>query len=294
MRITESLIYSRMRRDTLATQARYDDATRPLMTGQKATRPSEDPAHAQEMARLDRAMARQESYRGVIDTLDRKYQTIETSLSATVDLLSQLQTRAIQMANGTYNEEDRVAAGVEVADALATLTTLANTQVDGRYVFSGRAEHLPPFDDAGNFVGDAVGRDIPVADGVTLDGDFPGSLVYGDLASGSSAFKAIQDFKTALESNDVDGLKTLVGTFKEVHGQATRSWSRIGYRRDELSRLSDVHLDQLTLNQILSEETSAVDYAEAASRMRFTEDAYNASVSTSQRVADLMHKMLNL
>ena len=294
MRITETLVYSRLRRETGQAQARYDAATLPLMTGQNATRPSEDPSLAAEMAHLDRGMHRSEQWQKAIDRLDSYYGVVESHVQSAVDLLGAMETRAIQMKNDSYSATDRLHAAQEVKEALGTLTALSSARQDGRYVFSGRAESSPPYDAAGAYQGDPTGRVVPISDGVTIAGDMLATDVFGESSGTVSAFRALKQFQEALEKNDGPAIDAAILALHDARELATRAWTRVGSLRSELSQVESFHGDQHAAYETRKSHIGTVDFASAATQLRSAEDVYSASVAVSQRVADAIQKALNL
>ncbi len=285
-------MYRRMERHVSMAQGRYDAASLPLMSGQKHTRPSEDTAWTLEVRGIEREKARIDQHRGAIERVDTFLGSAETNIQNAVSLLQEMSARAVQMRNDSYSATDRANAAKEVASALSELKALANGKVGDRFLFAGRREDQPPFDDLGNYVGDPAGRTVDVADGVTIEADIPGEQVFGTAGAANSAFDALAKLQMALEANDEASLDDAITALNASTKHATGAWSRLGGVRHTLANLASLHADAAIAAESRLAKVGHSDLAEAATRLKAAEDAFSASLATAQRISDLLSKQL--
>ena len=289
MRVTEALVYGRMGRNNTTARMRLDKATQPLMTGYAIDRPSDDPLLANRIEEAKRGMRRSTMFRKNIDRTRVYYQHVETTVGAVTDHLSELQGIAISMVNGALGANDKVTIANQVGSILESMRALANTQYDGRYIFSGRLENTPAFDATDTYQGDAVGRTVTIADSYAIQSDLNGLEVFGDPAAGDpSAFQAAADLQAALLANDNTATLAALDDLKTAHQNATLAWSGIGYRLDELQRFDDAAVDHHIGYEVRESELVGADYAQAASEMQFAETVYQASLATSSKLMDIL------
>jgi flagellar hook-associated protein 3 FlgL len=293
MRITESLVFSRIRRGASDAQQRYEAASLPLMTGQKGTKPSDDPSWATEMSRLSRQVGESKSYGQTVDRLDSYFGVVESHVETAVQLLQSMTSRAIQLRNGTMSQGERTQAATEVASAIDQLNAMANATQDGRYVFAGRAESKPPFDSSGNFTGDGVGRLVPVGRGIEVPGDMAGDDVFGNQSTGNSAIGALNLFQSALLANDTTGIDDALKEIQTATSRATQAWANVGARRSELSQLTGFHEDQRIAHETEYSNVGSVDFAAAATDLKFAEDTYSATIQVAQKITEMLSKTYN-
>jgi len=69
----------------------------------------------------------------------------ETALRSAITLVVRAQTLGAQGANGTASAQDRIVIAGEIGAILQRLVGVADTSVEGRYVFSGDADQQSPY-----------------------------------------------------------------------------------------------------------------------------------------------------
>ncbi|MGD8385779.1 MAG: flagellar hook-associated protein FlgL [Desulfobacteraceae bacterium] len=238
----------------------------------------------------------------------------ETALSDVEDLLSETKTLCIEMANATQTATERSDAAVVVEGTLQQVLSLANTQVDGRYIFSGTKTDTAPYvlgtDDGGNeaviYQGNdtafqvQIAKDMNVAVGrvgtdifgawgndLTADGD-PLTDNWGDPDEGTNnIFKTLIDLKGHLENNDVDGIQT---TMDELNDQMDRIRSLVsdsGAKSLRLETKENIIQDlELTYEERKSDLEDA-DMAEAITDLTAKQTAYQAALASASKVMHL-------
>jgi len=117
------------------------------------------------------------------------------SLQGVGTLLAQIQSIAVQAANGTMNASDRAALAGTVNSALQQLVQLANTQsADGRYIFAGSQSGAAPFVVQSNgqvaFNGDADTTSIAIAPSLSVPISMSGQNIFMNIPSGNGSFSA--------------------------------------------------------------------------------------------------------
>ncbi|MCI4170509.1 flagellin N-terminal helical domain-containing protein, partial [Bacillus spizizenii] len=74
----------------------------------------------------------------------------ETKITEGIDNLSKVRELAVQDQSDTNGEAERQAIGVVVKQLKEQLLNIANTQVNGRYIFNGSNSDKPPVTDNGD------------------------------------------------------------------------------------------------------------------------------------------------
>lgn len=125
---------------------KMDDINLKIATGKKLRVPSDDPVGSVQVARYKTYLNEASQYlRNMDDSLNR-LQATERVLSSVTETLHRVRELVIQGANGTYTTEDRFAIAREVEQLLRDLIRMANTQVAGKYLFSGYRTKTAPFE----------------------------------------------------------------------------------------------------------------------------------------------------
>jgi flagellar hook-associated protein 3 FlgL len=187
-------------------------ASETVITGKRINTLSDDP--------MDMAMAA-----GIKSTLDGLKQmdrnismgnswltASESALTHAQDLISETKTLALQMANAPISSGNRKDAAVMVEQTMEQIMSLANTMVDGRYVFSGNRTDVPSFavemDGTGEnivYQGDNHPFSIKIGTDSLMEIGGDGGEIFTQI------FDTLAKFKTALEEDDLDGINSVLG-----------------------------------------------------------------------------------
>jgi flagellar hook-associated protein 3 FlgL len=227
MRVTDSMFFNNMQRNIALRQSDYADAQEQAVSGLKVSKPSDDPlAYAQartETGRLNRA----KSYDRTIDTAKTSLSVSDNTLTEVDNVMQSIRDVAVQGSNDTLNPNDRNTLSQQLESLKDQLVSLGNTVADGRFVFGGYKDDVPPYDPTGAYTGDPNTQSVEVSPGVNLAMGVTGDKVFGASgASGDDIFATITKMQTALSSgasSDLSGLITDVDghmdTMRTAHSQ---------------------------------------------------------------------------
>jgi flagellar hook-associated protein 3 FlgL len=164
-----------------------------VATGQRFTRPGQDPAGAARMLGIDAALAANAQYVRNIGQAVGRLNVEEGVLADADDVLQRLRELTVQAANGPMSAASRAAIAAEVRERRAQLLALANTRDgNGEYLFAGHATGTLPFAQEGGAVayrGDQGRREVQIgADRFVADGD-DGASVLMRVPNGNGVYR---------------------------------------------------------------------------------------------------------
>ena len=168
-----------------------------LSTGEKMSSAAADPVDWSTAVAIDRAVAELEQYGGNSTILRNRLELADASLSLVGDRLARVRELALQGANGTYTDEQRRAIALELRQQLQAVVDAANTtDGNGRYLFGGSADAVPPFafGPAGaSYAGDQNRRAMDVAPQTSVEDVDPGSEIFLRVRTGNGVFTTRPD-----------------------------------------------------------------------------------------------------
>ncbi len=228
-------------------------------TGLEINRPSDAPEQVEYLHSLSSQIEDQGTWGTNSERAMSYLDAAEDALSSMSDLLSSARELATQYASETYNSDDRAAGADEVQALMDELVALANTDVGGRYIFSGNAYDSAAYDATGTYLGDT---DAP-ATMISGEQDVATGFVGSDLLQGTTdIFAAMADLVTALGADDTDAISTSIDTL----GEAT---DQINLARSEVATEFNTAEDALTVSEnmttLLSEALETTAGADAVS-----------------------------
>jgi flagellar hook-associated protein 3 FlgL len=171
--------------------------------------------------------------------------------------------------------------------------SLANTKVNGIYIFGGYVNDSAPFDSNGNYLPAAVAEreiEVEILEGVfeaiNTDGEaaFKGSFGGAPIAGKEDLFDILNDLRDALEGNDVEAIRTQLDRIERAMAQISESRSDVGVKHKafELAR-NTLQVLEINAKERLSGIEDA-DIAEAVTELTMRERALSATLAASARV----------
>lgn len=234
MRVTDSSTFDLARQTVADARTRVADAQRQASTGLRVEKPSDDPLAAAQAKRASAKEVRAESHQRVTSYAGMALEVMDSALSHVADLLQRVRELAIQAANDTIGPDQRAAAAAEVGTIKDQILAIANTEVDGRYVFAGRANSGAPYDANGTYQGDPEGKEVEVAPGVRAEEGMPGNRIFGSAGGGIDIFAALDSLQTALAANDRAGMQAGLGSIATSHDQVVNARALVGVQAERM------------------------------------------------------------
>ena len=285
MRVTENIKFSEMRFHIQKNMQRYFEANEKLVSGKKVSRPSDDPAAIKELLNLRNLEASLEQYGTNIDRAAHRLKTYDLFLERATGLLSKAKSVAI-LDPRSANSDTRDIAAVQVSGILDEMLSIANSKVDGKYLFSGFKTTTPPFDPADvtfTYNGDTGSVRTAVDESRKMVVNFTGDVVFKGAGGGVDIFSELDALKTALENDDVAAISSAIATLDAARDQVVEARAETGVRLSELDVKSEdmKNFKNNVLNRISGVED--VDIAEAVMEMTQMQNAYEVTLNASAK-----------
>ncbi len=148
MRVTQELYYRNALRDLLNMRFEQVSIGKQIDTGHKVNLPSDAPAYSVTILDSRHLMAQVSQYRANLESAANLMTASEENMNSIKDLLVRAKTIAEQMATGTIQTGQHVATASEVQNIIEELIKVANTRVEGDYIFSGSRTKSPAISSA--------------------------------------------------------------------------------------------------------------------------------------------------
>jgi flagellar hook-associated protein 3 FlgL len=220
MRVTTSMIQRNVLADLNNLSERLARTQGKASSGKEISRPSDDPFGAAKAIGLRQAMAANDQYMRNIDEAKGWQDATESALDSITSYVNRARDLLNRGATDTADETSRLAIASEIDQIIQGVKESANATYEDRYLFSGTATSVAPYQLGANdaYQGNEAGLDpaIPgvvreVGPNVTMTintvarellGD--GSAVPGD----GKLLNALRDVADHLRANDGDALRT--------------------------------------------------------------------------------------
>lgn len=201
-------------------QNKLYDLYNKINTNQKFTNISENPIDASDVLRINKQLAEIEAYTKNIKDANTQIQAQDEIFSSIVEKMQRINDLAIQAANTPSGEKGFKACALEIEQLTQNIIDLANTQYDGKYIFSGTNVTTSPFtmnaDGSITYAGTpndhyaGYQRTFEISDGVKIEVNSAGDTIFGtydpnDPTKSSGLFGTLGKLNQIM-SGDVDNI----------------------------------------------------------------------------------------
>jgi flagellar hook-associated protein 3 FlgL len=283
MRVSDRHLYDFSTTQLRDARSRYADAQEKTGTGRDVRKPSDDPIATSLAIRARAREVRAEANQRQIDAGVALVDAQDAALDDVANVLRRVQELAMQGATDTLGATERAGIAKEVEALRAQVVALANTEVDGHYVFAGYPDDRPPFDAAGAYSGDGSVRELEVAPGVTVATGTSGATTFG-AGSGVDVLAVLESLRVALATNDVAGIRAGVDEVGQAHRQVVDARAEVGAKMnafDAAHTVADRTRDQSIVRQ---GDLLGIDPVDAVMELRRAQDALDTAMTLAAQI----------
>lgn len=193
MRISTSMMHSNALNAMMKRQTELSKTQNEVASGQRVSKPSDDPAAAVRILQLEQAKAASTQYGENISAVNTSLQLEEQALADIQSTLQRVYELAIQANSAALGDSDRQAISTELDGLSEELMDIANRKDNaGEYLFAGYASSTQPFarDGSGNAVysGAAFVRSVQVSASQYVEQGDAGDSVFVNVPEGNGLF----------------------------------------------------------------------------------------------------------
>lgn len=256
-----------------------------LATGQRISKPSDDPVGTGYQMRYDTDLARSDEFLTNAQTGTEILKTMDSLLQQASDVLKRARTLALQGANGTLDAQQRQTISSEIKQLKEQLVTIGNSTFNGRYLFNGQKTDQAPYNVAGaaNAETDPGLFYLNVSPSVKVPVSITGEVVFG-AAGTDNAFKVLDDLANALDTNNEAGIQTAIDNIDVTSDRINVSWSEIGARMNRFELMTNrIQDEQVNIKEQRS-NVADVDFPGAIVALETKRTVLQAALSTGAKI----------
>ncbi len=287
MRITSNRMIDLAAAATARNQRAVATASSEVSSGMRVQTPSDDPAAwlAAQRTKLQKVLS--EGTGAAVQQSRDRLELGDAALAALGDIVSQVQTLAIQGASDSYDPASRAGLGAQIHGLFHSALDRANARGnDGEYLFAGSLSTTPPFDAAGTYGGDAAVRSVPSDGSVTSGVTIPGTALTA--ASGVDVLPLLDQVATALSNNDMTTLRAAIPDLKTAVGQISSARTRSGSAMNVLDQTTAARTTlEANMQQMIARFVES-DTVTAASELAKATQSLEVSRAVSSHIVAML------
>lgn len=284
MRVSDSMLGELNLTSIDRARADLAEAQRTAQTGVEVEKPSDDPVKAA-LARSSRSLVKR------TETLERLsadarsgLEAVDQTLAAVNNAVTRARELAVQGANDSVSAADRANLATEVRSLRSQLLDLANTQVNGEFIFGGLETGVAPYDALGAYQGSSAVRQLEVGVGLRVDTQVPGDQVFGSAGTGVNAFDTLEALAVALEADDATAVSLQIDQVAAVGDQIANAQARVGGQMDAVSQAGAIAARTKDNAVARTSRLTEADTYEAFSELVRAEAALERAISVAARI----------
>jgi flagellar hook-associated protein 3 FlgL len=284
VRVTDKMIFERAGTGAARARDRAAGAAEELSSGVRVRHPGDDPAAAGLVVGHRLAAGRFAAIGTVAARASQEIFIADSALGELGTRLDRARELAVQFSNDTYSAAERATAATELRTLLGQTLALLNTRAGDRYVFGGTRDDVPPFDQAGNYLGASAPRRLEIAPGVLEDASITGAAVAKgpvDLPGTLSALAA------ALSANDVTAIRASLDPLAGATAQVSTARGRLGASMNVFDAAAEAARSAEDAENATAGALIDADTVSAAGRLALAQRALDAALTTSARSFEL-------
>ena len=286
MRITEGIIAGRNLADLQRANAAVAKASQQVSTGNRLSRPSDDPQAVQKALNLRGDLAATAQYMDTANASQGWAQATDDALADINDVLQRAREAVVQGGNGTMSQKDRNDIATQIDQLIGQAKASGNATFDGQYIFAGQKTDTAPYDPDGadTYNGDtgSIIRTIGPGVSVQLNGSMGSVLGNG---SDGKALQVLRDIATHLRGGtaaDTNALRTTdLAAIDASMADVSTARAEAGALSNRLTTAANRLTDLQASTEKVRSGVEYVDLAEAISQLSSQQAVYQAALQAT-------------
>jgi len=235
-----------------------------MTSGVQMQQVSDDPDQVSELLQARAALSASQQISTNLTSVNTEVNTGEQALENAVQLFDQVQTLAATSATGTATAATRSQDSQQLQSIEQQLVGLANTNIQGRYIFAGDSDQTQPYnydptqsDPVSAYQGSASTREIQGANGATFPVALTAQQIFDSTDPATNIFTAINGLITAMNNNDQPAILTLQDGLPAISAYLNQQLAFYGTTQDNVQAATNFAQTQQT--QLQSQISSLQD-----------------------------------
>ncbi|HLJ49530.1 MAG TPA: flagellin [Bryobacteraceae bacterium] len=227
-------------------QQRQMTAQKQLSTGLRINSVADDPAHIGDLMSVRAQLDQTTQINSNLGLVKTETDTGESALQNAVGLLDQVTTLGAQGQPDTQSAATRSQLADQVGSVLQELVGVANTSVEGRYIFSGDSDQAAPYSvdlsqtyPVSTYGGSGATREVRAPDGSLFPVSKTAQEIFDSDNPDTNVFQQVTNLRNALQNNDQAGIESALGSLTATGTYLNTQLAFYGNVQDEVQRATD-------------------------------------------------------
>ncbi|MFD2411821.1 flagellar hook-associated protein FlgL [Paenibacillus rhizoplanae] len=294
IRVTSNMMSSQLLLNLNRNARTMNDTQLQLASGRKINKPSDDPVGITYSLRYRAELSSNEQYTKNVDSALSWLDYNDTVLGQAGDVVQRLRELSVKASTGSNPQSALDSINEEVMQLKEQLVDIANSKLNGKYIFNGEQYTAQPYDFAKGADGtydttktittDPGQIQYIVGEGVQMPINMTGNDVFGLTGEADNLFSIINNLSSALKSGDLTVISSQIDKIDTRNDSILSARAEIGAKTNRVELMQD-RLSDLNINLTdLQAKTEDADYEGLIMKSKIQENIYNASLSVGAKI----------
>ena len=281
MRISDAASYRNLLDNLNRLNSRLETATEQVSSGRRLNYLHDGPSAAAEMVQLNGQFAQIDQFQTNADQSNYLLQVSDTALASVYDLVTAIYTRGSEAASSLTDERSRATLAAEIRSQRDQILSLANTDVQGRFLFAGSQSASPAFSlsgDTAQYHGDNVINTVDISNGLSVNGNIPGSTAF------QRVLETVEQLLAAIDAGDVTAIRSTLSGFADALSDVNKVRAALGVDLAKIEDSSLARQTQQTSIKTRQANISDADMTQAITDLTRAQTALQASLTAGSMI----------
>lgn len=262
---------------------RMDRAQREIGSGKRVTVASDDPDTLTNLMLARTDIARLDQTKTNLGRVQTEVDAAEMAMQSSVKLMDRVRTLAMTGASNMQTADTRQGIAGELGSIIERLVGIANTEVDGRFIFAGDSDQGPAFlfDAAqtpnwGIYLGSPATRRAMHPSGVSFRVSQDSGQIFSNADPSKNVFQAVENMRAALLSNDEAAMNVALAPLSGISTHLNSSLSFYGSAQSQLSEATDTTMKfklRMEIERATMEDADMTEAIVELQQLKFSQQA---------------------
>lgn len=250
-----------------------------MNTGKKFSKPSDNPVAAMRAMGYRTDLNRIEQYQQNISEVQNWTDSTEDALNQVGLALQKIRELTVQASNGTLEGDQRSYIAAEVSQLKEQISSIADTQIGGKYIFGGTKTNVPPSKDFSQATGQI---EVEVFSGIKLPLNFEGAGLFSDLVGDNGEISKLVNSLNANASEEEIG--QYLSAIDVQMDNLLSARATIGARQNRVELMDDRLSSQEVFSTRILSDNEDVDLEKVIIDLTSQESVHRAAMSVGARL----------
>ncbi|GEB31386.1 flagellar hook-associated protein FlgL [Brevibacillus parabrevis] len=288
VRVTQNMLNSNMLRNLHNSMRSMDKLQQQLSSGSKIAKPSDDPVVAARGMFYRSSLMENDQYKRNVDEAKSWLDMTDSTMDEVGNVLKRIKELLIYSGDGAVSPEDLKTMGSEVQELKNHLGTLANQQINGKYIFAGTDTNKAPYDPVANGgKGDYVNTNsspinLEVSQNVFVTSNINAPNIFNFPDNANNMFNLLDNIITELSNGRT--ATQFQARLDQQFDKLLAERASLGATVNRVELIAErLNTQEVSISELLSRNEDA-NMAEVMTNLKTQESVHSAALGSGARI----------